>query len=231
MSSPIALPGKKFVRKLLVKIHQRLSHNDRVRILARRLAGAIRAASPDLKEVRCLDVGCGDMAIAETIRDLDGRTTWSCMDLYELPDELKRSEKWAHYVKYDGRHFPYGDKSMDVVVICDVLHHAGNGAAEILKEASRVGDAVIVKDHFEYSYYSRAVLKAMDFVGNWGYGVALPKRYFTPEAFGEVCTTSGLKIIGIETGVDLYGHLPGMRYILRPSWHFIATLKSFRRSC
>lgn len=226
MSSPIALPEKKSARKFLVKIHQRLSHKHRVDILARRLAAVIGGTFPGLEKIRCLDVGCGDMAIAETIRGLDSRTIWSCIDLYELPDELKGTEKWSSYRTYDGRHFPHDDKSMDVIMICDVLHHAGDAAAEILREAARVAGTIIVKDHFEYSLCSRFALKAMDFVGNWGYGVAVPKRYFTHQGFKELCAASGLKIGRIEAGIDLYGHLPGIRYLLRPSWQFIAVLKS-----
>lgn len=231
MSSPIALRDKKSVRKFFIKIHQRLSHKNRVDILARRLSAVIGMTFPGFKEIRCLDVGCGDMAIAEKIRELDGRTIWSCIDLYELPDELKADEEWSAYRTYDGRHIPCNDKSMDAVIICDVLHHAGDGAAEVLREAARVGNTIIVKDHFEYSPFSRAMLKTMDFLGNWGYGVALPKRYFTPESFKRLCRASGLEIGRIETGVDLYEHLPGIRYFLRPSWHFVAVLKSLSQNC
>jgi len=70
------------------------------------------------------------------------------------------------------------------------------------------------------------MLWAMDFVGNWGYGVSLPKRYFTRQGFEDIVGKAGLRTMRIETGIDLYAHIPAARTVLRPAWQFIAVLET-----
>jgi SAM-dependent methyltransferase len=224
VSSPLASEKKGALRTFLIGLHQQLSHARRVDILARRIASLISERFGNSGDIRCLDAGCGDMKIAETVAKINPRTIWQCIDLYALPQNLKGSERWARYQQYDGLHIPLGDKSADVVLLCDVLHHAKGNISAVLREASRVGKTVVVKDHFEYSRYSRTMLKAMDFFGNWSYGVALPEHYFTPRTFEELYRACGLTAGKIETGIDLYSHLPVIRYFLKPQWHFIALL-------
>lgn len=230
MSSPIAFDKKSQVRNFLIKLHQMLSHVNRVSILSRRIGIIMEGLYSSETAVRCLDVGCGDMKIAENISSLYPRTAWQCIDLYDLPEDMLGDERWSKYKKYDGKHFPFADKSVDILLFCDVLHHAAN-IPDLLQEAARVGKRIIIKDHFEYSYYSRLVLKMMDFVGNWGYGVPLPHRYFTPSDFKELCASASLSEERMETGVDLYSHLPVVRRLLKPEWHFIAVLRPVCDRC
>jgi len=211
---------------MLVGCHQKLSHNTRVDILVREIEYRLNGLYPGDGDIRCLDVGCGDMKIAEGISQKNKRTVWSCLDVYDLPGHLQNIPKWTKYQKFNGTHIPMDDKSMDVVLFCDVLHHAREKAPDMLQEAGRAGRMIIVKDHFEYTSYSRMMLKAMDFIGNWGYGVQLPERYFTPSSFEGLYLEAGLKAVSIDVGIDLYSHLPIVRTLLKPRWHFIALLSS-----
>jgi SAM-dependent methyltransferase len=226
MSSPIALPKKDFIKSTLIWVHQIISHNHRTKILCEKFASYIDNYFHSSKEIRCLDVGCGDMSIAENINNRNPRTFWKCIDIYDLPNNLKDSVKWRNYQKFDGLHIPFSEKSMDVVLLCDVLHHSGSNALILLKEAARVGEIIIVKDHFEYSFYSRTMLYLMDIIGNWGYGVKLPNRYFTIKSFQKLYYLAGLDAKKIDIGIDLYSRLPLIKYLLRPKWHFIAILES-----
>ncbi len=110
-------------------------------------------------------------------------------------------------------------------MLCDVLHHTPATAARLLAEAARVARHVIVKDHFEYGAYSRSMLRLMDFVGNWGYGISVPECYFTREGFVRLAAQQGLVITSLDCGLELYEHLPVVRTVLRPDWHFIAVLR------
>lgn len=221
MSSPIALNKKGIIKDILIRLHQRLSHHRRISILSRRIAEIIEEEFKDKDKIHCLDVGCGDMKIAESINEANKKTLWNCIDIYDLPEDLRGTEKWAKYKRFNGVNIPFEDKSMDVVLFCDVLHHAGDNTIKLLKEAARVGKVVIVKDHFEYSFYSRLMLKVMDFIGNWGYGVKLPTRYFTKKGIEDLCRMSGLSIKRLYIGIDLYSHIPIARNILKPKWQFI----------
>lgn len=223
MSSPIATRKKNRIDTALISLHQKLSHNRRINILAEHISDAIKKSFPSSK-VRCLDVGCGDMQIAERIKAIMPETEWTCIDIYDLPEELKHVERWGKYKKFDGINIPFADNSFDIVLFCDVLHHVQTNAQKLLGEAGRVGSFVAVKDHFEYSICSRIMLLGMDFIGNFGYGVALPKRYFTRKGFAEIIKSAGLSQCYEETEIDLYKHIPYSHLFLKPKWQFVSIL-------
>jgi hypothetical protein len=69
------------------------------------------------------------------------------------------------------------------------------------------------------------MLQLMDIYGNWGYGVSIPKRYFTNDSFQALAISCGCKVSIVRNQIALYEHIPILRHILRPNWHFIAVLK------
>jgi len=226
VSSPIAHPKKGFVRTILIGLHQRVSHRSRVSILSESLSRVIDRLPAQSESLSCLDIGCGDMQIAERIGLLNPKTDWTCIDVYDLPGDLGKEQRWAKYLQFDGLHIPFSEGSFDVALFCDVLHHDYRHAADLLREAGRVARFIVVKDHFAHSGYARLMLLVMDIVGNWGYGVQLPQRYFSEKDFRDVVTKAGLRLDRLDVGTDLYGHLPVIRTLLRPEWHFIAVLES-----
>jgi SAM-dependent methyltransferase len=211
-------------KRALVSLHRTLSHSHRVDVLAQRIALHVESFVPQGR-IRCLDVGCGDMTLAEAIQERTSRTDWSCIDVHALPAELRRDARWSKYRRFDGRTIPYAEREFDVALLCDVLHHAPEDAPRLLAEAGRVARRVVVKDHFEYGAYSRTMLRLMDFVGNWGYGINVPEHYFTREAFARVATEQRLVITALDAGLDLYEHLPVVHTLLKPDWQFIAVLR------
>ena len=227
MSSPIVNQKNNKYKKALVDFHKKVSHSTRIKILSNKISELIRIYLPEPEiSIKCLDIGTGDMAIAEQIEILDNRISWKCIDIHPLPEELKESEKWKKYQVFDGENIPFADKSFDIAIFSDVLHHSQEKAIILISEAARVSSFIIIKDHFEYSFYSRFILKLMDFVGNWGYGVIIPKRYFTQTSFNEIINKLKIKTLQIDTGINLYEHLPLIKFLLNPKWQFIAVLSS-----
>lgn len=224
MSSPIALAHKGASKKAVVGLHRTLSHGHRVGVLAERIALYVESLVPQGR-VRCLDIGCGDMTLAEAVEARGSRTDWRCIDVHRLPPELSADARWRKYRSFDGRTIPHADGEFDVALLCDVLHHAPRDAPRLLTEAARVARHVLVKDHFEHGLYSRTMLRLMDFVGNWGYGVSVPQRYFTRDGFTRLVREQGLRIARLDCGLDLYAHLPVARSLLRPHWQFIAVVR------
>lgn len=227
MSSPLARLERGAMRSALVAAHVSLSHSRRQAILAELLAEKI-SRLPTQGAIRCLDVGAGDMKIADAIETQSPATEWRCVDVHELPESLSRDSRWQKYQRFNGSDLPFEDGAFDVVLFCDVLHHAAAQQSRLLREAARVGKYVLVKDHFEHGLYSRVLLQAMDFVGNWGYGVNVPRQYFRRRTFQSLCEDAGLGIEDLTEGVRLYDHLPIARWVLRPSWQFIALLRRSR---
>ncbi|MFN2579337.1 MAG: class I SAM-dependent methyltransferase [Pyrinomonadaceae bacterium] len=104
------------------------------------MALEIARAIPSGSEV--LDVGCGNGFIAHHLSAVLG-TRAAGIDL------TNETEAPIDYCRYDGSQFPVGDDSVDVVLLCYVLHHAQD-VRVILKEAGRVlranGLALVYED-------------------------------------------------------------------------------------
>jgi SAM-dependent methyltransferase len=225
MSSPLADRKTRGLGKVLIDLHQAAAHGSRLHVLANCISAAILRHAPKDAPLRCLDVGCGDMRLAELLAAALPHSAWTCMDVYELPMEYAGQERWNKYRRFDGSHFPFADKSFDIVLFADVLHHARDNAATLLTEAARTGRLILVKDHFEYSWWSRGWLLLMDFVGNWGYGVPLPRQYYNRKQFITAVQDHGLRIRDMHVGIELYRHLPVVRSLLRKEWQFLAVLE------
>lgn len=225
MSSPIALNAKNVVRKMLISFHQKASHNNRIEILSDIMAEMIDQIDTPNNQVRCLDVGCGDMLLAEKISTKTSKNlVWSCIDVHELPDNLKDDPKWKKYKAFNGKDIPFEEDEFDFAIIVDVLHHDMKNAESLITEASRTSKNILIKDHYEYSLYSRSMLKLMDFVGNWAYGVPIPKKYFSISDFKETISGAKLKIAQEKRDIKLYERSPFVQKILSEKWQFIALI-------
>lgn len=223
MSSPIARKQKSLLNRSVIDIHQKVSHGNRVRLLSEALGEVIQGVSGRESRVKCLDIGCGDMTIAKNLARINRGTEWNCIDIHELPEQFRDQARWARYRQFDGRRIPFKDKTFRVALFCDVLHHIPpSDMGTLLCEAARVAEVVVIKDHFESGIYSRTMLRLMDAVGNWGYGVSIPRRYFTRNSLALITRAAGLDEIRRKEGVELYGHLPLVRSILRREWQFIS---------
>lgn len=199
MSNSSALDVNAPLRKALAGLPS-FPHR-RIDALAKRIALHIESLAPQGR-LHCLDIGSGDMTLAAAVQDHTSRADFSCVDVNRVP----------------------ADDSFDVALLCDVLHDVPEHAGRLLAEAARVAGHVIVKDSFESGPYSRTMLRAMDFVGNRGYGSGL-KRYFTRETFVQLAAEQRLAITALDCDLhlDLYEHLPVVGAALR-HWHFIAVL-------
>ena len=132
-----------------------------------------------------LDVGCGDGEIARQVAD--GLRVASVRGT----DVLLRDSCAVDVDRYDGERLPYGDRSYDLVMLSDVLHHA-RAPELLLRECLRVTRrALLVKDHFAHGVLSKGLLWLMDIAGNAEAGVAVTGRYFSPEEWIDMVASAG----------------------------------------
>jgi len=195
-----------------------------VSVLAGRIVLHIESLVPQGR-VRCLDVGCGEMKLAEAIETRARQTDWSCIDVHAVPPTVRNDARRSKYRQFDGRTIPYADREFDIALLCDVLHQAPDDAARLLAEAGRVADHVLVKDNFEDGPYSRTMLRLADLVGGGGTGARVPQRYFTRRGFARLAAEQHLVITALDSGLDLYEHMPVVGTLIRPDWQFIAVLR------
>jgi SAM-dependent methyltransferase len=198
--------------RLTGTVHHGLIFGRRVRALAEHIAAMI---PKDARTV--LDVGCGDGTLATLV--MRQRPELEILGL----EVRARPVTAIPVTEFDGQSMPLASSSHDVVMFVDVLHHAENGEA-LLREASRVAkDAVVIKDHIVERLFSRERLRAMDWVGNVGHGVALPYNYWTRKQWRAGFEGAGLLEVDRRERLGLY--LPPMSWIFEPGLHFVSRLR------
>jgi SAM-dependent methyltransferase len=216
MSSPNAKASYSLWDRLLIRFHQRASHNHRIGRL-------LEALAPRIPEgARILDLGCGDMKLLAGLAA--SRRLGRCVGADIWAPRVAPPAGCEYTQIYPGRPLPWTGREFDVVLLIDTLHHADD-PGHLLREAFAAGATVLVKDHLEYGTWSRTLLRLMDYVGNYGYGVSVPRRYFTQRTFTDlVARTAPERRCRMDIGLDLYRHLPVVRTVLSPKLHFIAEL-------
>lgn len=192
-------------------LHGRLLFGQRVQALAENIAAMIPEHTTSL-----LDVGCGDGTLARSI-------TERRHDLRAIGLEIRARPHTAIPVReFDGRILPFADRSHDVVMLVDVLHHAEEPTL-LIAEARRVAArAVIIKDHLTGAWLSHERLRLMDWVGNIGHGVPLRYAYWSPQQWRDAFRQAGLREVDRREKLGLYG--PALRWLFERRLHFVSRL-------
>src|SRR4030095_11018889 len=90
-----------------------------------------------------LDVGAGSGDVAHRVAEAVPALEPAGVDV------LVRAQTAIPVERFDGVHVPRADRSVDVALLVDVLHHASQ-PARLLAECSRVARLrVVVKDHIQ----------------------------------------------------------------------------------
>ena len=112
----------------------------------------------ELKKVFLLDYGCGAMNFS--LRLIQERKIYDfiAMDIYQKPKNNSTidADKWRHYRKIPKNNRFNLYQKFDIALLLDVLHHIKEEEQiKVLKDISNASKFIIVKDHFEYSFFSR----------------------------------------------------------------------------
>jgi SAM-dependent methyltransferase len=195
---------------LIARLHGRLVHRRRVRVLA----GVLAPWLPEHGTI--IDVGCGDGALAAEL--LAQRPDVGI----EGYDVLVRENASIPVRPFDGRRLPLPDAAVDAVVLVDVLHHC-HDPEDMLREAVRVARrVVIVKDHRLGHPAARLLLRLMDWVGNRPHGVVLPYNYWPESRWREAWRALGVEPAQYRARLGLYPF--PFSLVLDRGLHFAAAL-------
>jgi Methyltransferase domain len=222
-------PTDKTPRRLLASTLAFMRHvagGDRFGHLYGAVANAI-GDIPDLKNhpIHLLDYGCGVMHFSKQLQRNGIVHSFIGMDIYTPSEAQTASDSalWAHYRTLPKAGIQAMAETFDIALVNDVLHHANADArATILADLATKCRYVLVKDHFEYGFFSRHLLRLADWYGNYAYGVNVPDRYFDVKSWQTLVAQAGLKEISLTRNVRVHSGLFGI--ILPPRHHFLSLL-------
>jgi SAM-dependent methyltransferase len=183
----------------------------------RRIEKIVAAVAPLLEPGWSVcDVGCGDGRIS---RMLGEAVPGLSLRGFEI---RPRGEALIPVEAFDGRRLPIEDRSVDAVIMVDVLHHTDDPLA-LMTEACRVArKAIVLKDHRTSRPLAGLVLRLMDWVGNRPHGVVLPYNFWSEERWRSAWDSLGLRLEAYRTRLDLY---PGpARWLFESGLQFVARL-------
>lgn len=161
--------------------------------------------------INILDFGSGHYPkiifdLNKRLRTLGFNTSIYCVDFYN-DSELKVLNSESENILFINlNEFEKINNKFDLTIISDVLHHIGieNLVNEKNLEQVLKSKFILIKDHFEYSLFTRYLLIFMDFIGNYKDFVTIPKKYFSQDTYSNFLKNNNLNIIDKVENIKLY---------------------------
>jgi len=177
------------------------------------------------RNINLLDYGCGSMELSSQLKNDNIITNYLGVDVFPAPlsKDSSADSKWKNYKRISVDDDFNLDIKYDISIVVDVLHHASNDEKlKILSSLSTTSGYILVKDHFEYGYISRQILRLVDWFGNYAYGINIPKSYFNRKNWEHLVDIAGLQQVSIVPEIRIHDGLFG--WLISPKYHFISIL-------
>ena len=212
-------------KKLLIHISnfiRLICGGDRLSRISKTITNITKNISKkNRKKIVILDFGCGSMEISKKLEKKSFVKKIIGTDVFDYKFKTKKMQ-YIQSTKIFKRDNKY---KFDVVIAIDVLHHIGiKNSHKILAKLSKSSKYIIVKDHFEYGFFSRHLLRFIDFYANYAYGVNIPKRYFDKNLWARTVKKSPLKEIMRINNFQQHDGI--FNLILNKKHHFVSLLKN-----
>jgi SAM-dependent methyltransferase len=171
-------------------------------VYASRIRGLVGRIAPVLREGdQVLDVGCGIGALGRALMDSPASPKNVAVSGLE---RVRRGNEMIPVDEYDGRTIPHPDKSFDVVILADVLHHEPD-PDRLLAECMRISRRlIIIKDHKPDGPLAYQRICLLDWAANDPYSVPCLYRYSTLAEWQETFRKHRLQIDQEWTRLRLY---------------------------
>jgi hypothetical protein len=179
----------------------------------------------NIEDINLLDYGCGTMSFSSQLKKDGLISSFIGVDVYVKPSSLKNSACYDNYIQITTDNFEDNLGKFQLCLLIDVLHHIPEeDHKKTLMALTKVSDYILIKDHFEFGFFSRCLLRLADWFGNYAYGVSVPKRYFNKKRWNNLIKSTGLTEEVMKINVKVHSGIFGI--IIPPRHHFISVLKN-----
>lgn len=134
---------------------------------------------------KILDIGAGDGAVLERLRECKFGSEWHAVEISESAVALLKRKGFPAQA-FDGEHLLHADKSFDLVILSHVVEHLEHPRM-LLREAARVGTHICVEVPLDHTIRLRDV----HVFGSVGH-----LNFFTPTTARMLLMSAGYDIIG-----------------------------------
>jgi len=149
-----------------------------------------------------------------------------CFDIYNSKN-LKNLNQNKDIIFYSLQNLNLNKTKYDFCLLNDVLHHIGIEKLTVLKnliiKLQNKAKFVLIKDHFQYGFFSNLTIRVMDFLGNYFNNVSTPKKYFNKTSFNFLLRLSNSKIVEKVFNIKLYQSY--FLFMSNPKFNFIYLTK------
>ena len=149
-----------------------------------------------------------------------------CFDIYNSKN-LKNLNQNKDIIFYNIQNLNLNKTKYDFCLLNDVLHHIGIEKLSVLKnlviKLQNKAKFVLIKDHFQYGFFSNLTIRVMDFLGNYFNDVSTPSKYFNKTSFNSLLKLSNSKIVEKILSIKLYQSY--FLFMSNPKFNFIYLTK------
>ena len=203
----------KTVKLILKKLNNITVGNFRTKILSKIIVEIILKYSKKKETIKIIDYGSGFQPkvifyIYESLKNEHKiNVKICCYDMYDS-QYLKNLNQNKDIIFFHINNLNLDSTKYDFCLINDVLHHIGVEKVQELKnliiELQNKAEFVLIKDHFQYGFFSNLTIRVMDFLGNYFNNVPTPNKYFNKTSFNSLLKISNLKIVEKVFNIKLY---------------------------
>ena len=154
-----------------------------------------------------------------------------CFDVYSSQDlEKLNHNKDIIFNKIEN--IDLNNANYDFCLLSDVLHHIGVEKVlelkNLINNLQNKAKFVLIKDHYQYGYFSNYTLRVMDFLGNYFNNVKTPRMYFTKESFKYLLQLADSTIVEEILNIKLYQSY--FLFMSNPKFNFIYLIKKYKKN-
>ena len=149
-----------------------------------------------------------------------------CYDVYNSQD-LEKLNQNKDIIFNKIENIDLDKTNYDFCLLSDVLHHIGvekvSELKNLINNLQNKAKFVLIKDHYQYGYFSNYTLRVMDFLGNYFNNVKTPRTYFTKKSFKYLLQLTNSTIVEEILNIKLYQSY--FLFMSNPKFNFIYLTK------